>query len=114
MVFDIISCDRLTNHDTYPLQESVTATTMSSTSVLLWSQQLRVSHLVFVIGNMCSSPKDEHQIGLVLQTQDLRVDQKKEPCIRVNTRELDRELCTGLSTLYTKTSWSMLTTSSLP
>ena len=31
----------------------------------------------------------------VLQTQDLRVDQKKEPCIRVNIRELDRELCTS-------------------
>ena len=31
----------------------------------------------------------------------------------VNTRELDRELCTGLSTLYTKTPWSMLITSSL-
>jgi len=49
----------------------------------------------------------------MLQTQDLRVDQEKEPCIRVNTRELDRELCTGLSILYTKTSWSVLTTSSL-
>jgi len=30
----------------------------------------------------------------LLQTQDLRVDQEKEPCIRVNTRELDKELCT--------------------
>jgi len=30
----------------------------------------------------------------MLQTQDLRVDQKKEPYIRVNTRELDRELYT--------------------
>ena len=29
----------------------------------------------------------------MLQTQDLRVDQEKESCIRVNTRELDRELC---------------------
>ena len=36
-----------------------------------------------------------------LQTQDLRVDQEKEPCIRVNTRELNRELCTRLSILYT-------------
>ena len=26
----------------------------------------------------------------MLQTQDLRVDQEKESCIRVNTRELDR------------------------
>ena len=31
----------------------------------------------------------------------------------INTRELKRELCTGQSTLYTKTSWSVLTTSSL-
>jgi len=38
----------------------------------------------------------------MLQTQDLGVDQQKEPCIRVNTRELNKELCTGLSTLYTK------------
>ena len=37
---------------------------------------------------------------LLLQTQDFRVSQEKEPCIRVNTRELDRELCTELSTLY--------------
>ena len=34
----------------------------------------------------------------MLQTQELRVVQEKEPCIRVNTREL----CTGLSILYTK------------
>ena len=44
----------------------------------------------------------------VLQTQELRVIQEEEPCIRVNTRELNRELCTRLSTLYTKLSWSML------
>ena len=50
----------------------------------------------------------------LLQTQNFRVSQEKEPCIRVNTRELNRELCTGLSTLYTKDSWSMLCTSSLP
>ena len=37
----------------------------------------------------------------MLQTQELRVVQEKESCIRVNTRELNRELCTGLSTLYT-------------
>jgi len=30
---------------------------------------------------------------LILQTQELRVVQEKEPCIRVNTRELNRELC---------------------
>jgi len=39
----------------------------------------------------------------VLQTQALRVGQEKEPCIRVNTRELNRELCTRLSILYTNT-----------
>jgi len=33
--------------------------------------------------------------------QDLRVDQVKKPCIRVNIRKLDRELCTELSILYT-------------
>jgi len=49
----------------------------------------------------------------MLQTQDLRVDQEKEPCIRVNTRELNRELFTGLSTFYTKGIWSMLCTASL-
>ena len=38
----------------------------------------------------------------MLQFQDLRVGQVKEPYIRVNTRELNRELCTELSILYTK------------
>jgi len=45
--------------------------------------------------------RDLSNILLLLQTQDLRVDQEKESCIRVNTRELNRELYTGLSTLYT-------------
>jgi len=40
----------------------------------------------------------------MLQSQDLRVDQEKESCIRINTRELDKELYTRLSTLYTKLS----------
>jgi len=44
----------------------------------------------------------------VLQTQELRVVQEEESCVRVNTRELNRKLCTGLFTLYTKTSWSVL------
>jgi len=44
----------------------------------------------------------------VLQLKDLRVGQCEESCIRVNIKELNRELCTGLSTLYTKTTWSML------
>ena len=32
---------------------------------------------------------------LMLQTQDLRVNQEEEPCIEVNTRELDKELYMG-------------------
>ena len=44
----------------------------------------------------------------MLQLKDLRVNQWIEPCIGVNTRELDRELCTGLSTLYTRSPGSML------
>ena len=44
----------------------------------------------------------------MLQSQDLRVGQVKEPCIRVNTKELNKELYTRLSTLYTNYSWSML------
>ena len=39
---------------------------------------------------------------MILQTQELKVVQEKKPYIRVNTRELNRELCTELSTLYTK------------
>jgi len=38
----------------------------------------------------------------MLQTQELRVVQKKKPCIRINTRELDRKLCIELSIFYTK------------
>ena len=38
----------------------------------------------------------------LLQTQELGVIQEKKLCIRVNTRELNRELYTGSSTLYTK------------
>ena len=38
----------------------------------------------------------------MLQTQELRVIQEKEPYIRVNTRELNRELCTESSIFYTK------------
>jgi len=37
----------------------------------------------------------------ILQSPDLRVGLVKEPYIRVNTRKLDRELCTSLFTLYT-------------
>jgi len=43
--------------------------------------------------------------GVLLQMQVLRVGQVNESCIGVNTRELNRELCTGLSTFYTKTPW---------
>ena len=38
----------------------------------------------------------------ILQTQVLRVEQVNESCIRVNIKELNRELCIELSTLYTK------------
>ena len=38
----------------------------------------------------------------MLQSQDLGVGQVKESCIKVNIRELDRELYTELSTLYIK------------
>ena len=50
----------------------------------------------------------------MLWLKNLRVDQWIEPCIRVNTRELDRKLCTRLSTLYTTSSWSVLSYFSLP
>jgi len=44
-----------------------------------------------------------NELGMeLLQTQELKIIQEKESCIRVNKRELNRELCTGLSTLYTK------------
>jgi len=39
----------------------------------------------------------------MLQSQDLKVSQVKKPWIRVNTRELNRELCIRLSILYTNT-----------
>jgi len=37
----------------------------------------------------------ELSVIYLLQTQDFRADQEKESCIRVNTRELNRKLCTG-------------------
>jgi len=46
--------------------------------------------------------KTLHKRLELLQLKDFRVGQCKEPCIRVNTRELNRELCTELSILYTK------------
>ena len=39
---------------------------------------------------------------------------KRNLVLGLNTRELDRELCTGMSIFYTKGSWSVLCTSSLP
>ena len=36
----------------------------------------------------------------MLQTQDLRTSQKKELCIQVNIKELNRVSSTGLFTLY--------------
>jgi len=44
----------------------------------------------------------------MLQSQDLRVDQEKEFCIKINIRELDRVPSIELSTLYILSYWSML------
>ena len=56
--------------------------------------------------------------GQVLRDLTITTQRPQSQSIRrtlywVNTRELDRELCTGLSTLYTKSPWPLLTTSSL-
>ena len=50
---------------------------------------------------MKNSKKLKVKTLVVLQSQDLRVGQVKESCIRVNIRELNKELCIRLSTLYT-------------
>ena len=50
---------------------------------------------------MLDSLKNGNQVPM-LQFSDFRIDQRKESYIRVNIRELDRKLCTRLSTLYTK------------
>ena len=42
-----------------------------------------------------------YMLYYLLQLKDLRVGPQEEPCIRVNTRELNRELYTVLFTLYT-------------
>ena len=39
-------------------------------------------------------------ISSILQFKDLRVNQWIKLCIRINIRELNRELCTELSILY--------------
>ena len=70
-----------------------------------------LSDLVSSLMKVCSSLlflMIEHFLvwACLLQFKDLRVSQWIEPCIRVNTRELNRKLCTELSTLstlYTKT-----------
>jgi len=59
--------------------------------VLIFNTYSSPHHLLQLIPQECN----------ILQTQDLRVDQEKEPCIRINTRELNRELCTRLFILYT-------------
>ena len=45
---------------------------------------------------------------MLLQLKDLKVNQWIEPSIKINTRELNRELYTKLSILYTTSLWSML------
>ena len=57
-------------------------------------------HSPFAFQSLCAL-FIQFSMCLLLQTQALRVEQEKEPCIRVNTRELNRELCTRWSTLYT-------------
>ena len=37
----------------------------------------------------------------MLQFNDFRADQRKEPCIKVNIRKLNKKLYIELSTLYT-------------
>ena len=39
----------------------------------------------------------------MLQLKDFKMSQREESYIQVNTRELNRELCTGLSILYIQT-----------
>ena len=51
---------------------------------------------------MLDSPLEWNRV-LMLRPQALRVGQVKESLYWVNTRELDRELCTRWATLYTTT-----------
>ena len=54
----------------------------------------------FITKLLLAARKDT--ILVVLQTQVLSVGQVNESCIRVNTRELNRELCTELFTFIPK------------
>jgi len=54
-------------------------------------------------GHKCYKVWQRYDIKKMLQLKDFRASQGEEPCIRVNIRELNRELYTGLSTLYTQT-----------
>ena len=87
----------------------ITVLNTVNSSNLTTKFMLIVSHFIFITGNKYNLLKDKYCAGLVLLwLKDLRANQWIEHCIRVNTRELNRELCTGLSTLYAKSSWSML------
>jgi len=44
----------------------------------------------------------------MLQSQDLKVDQEKKSCIKINTRELDGVSSIELPILYIISYWSML------
>ena len=44
----------------------------------------------------------------MLQFNNLKVDQRKKSYIKINTRELDKKLCTRLFILYTKLWWPVL------
>jgi len=56
--------------------------------------------------NSCTSPLSSLDNGytfpfLYYDSNPLELEFRKKPCIRVNTREINGELCTGLSILYT-------------
>ena len=65
-----------------------------------------------------SLKRKEKKNKIFIKLENKRKENKNCPCpeclITVYTGELDRELLTGLSTLYIKGTWSMLSTSSLP
>jgi len=44
---------------------------------------------------------NKNETSNILQFNDLRADQRKEPCIRVNIRELNRVLGTRYLPIYT-------------
>jgi len=58
---------------------------------MVWQQQEQIVALQVLIA----------QVGLVLWFNDVRVDQRKKPCIRVNIRELNGVFSTMYLPIYT-------------